>query len=335
MSISRKFLLPLSPLYGLATRLRNLGYDHGIFKSRSFPIPIICVGNLSVGGTGKSPMVEYLINYLKKEYLVATLSRGYGRTSKGFHLLNGKENAERVGDEPLQFKTKFPEATVAVDENRQRGIAELLHKENPEVIILDDAFQHRKVKAGLNILLTTYDNLYIEDYLLPAGNLREPISGAKRSQIVVVTKCPPNLTKEEQEEIRRKLNLSPHQKLFFGYIAYSSYIINDKGSVPLEQILGKRAMLITGIANDKPLVDHLKREKLIFEHTRFPDHHNYSKKDIQNISAEVILTTEKDYMRLKNLMTHSQLYYIPIQFQFIKEADKFKKEIDQFIINEK
>lgn len=335
MSISRKFLLPFSPIYGLATKLRNLGYDKGVFESRSYSIPIICVGNLSVGGTGKSPMVEYLINHLKNDYRLATLSRGYGRTTKGFHLLKNNDLAEKVGDEPLQFNTKFPEVIVAVDENRQRGIDKLIEIENPDVVILDDAFQHRKVKAGLNILLTTYGDLYTDDLLLPAGNLREPVSGAGRAEIVVVTKCPQELSKQEQESISTKLNLSPEQKLFFGYIEYSSHLKNDKGSISLGSIIGKQILLITGIANDRPLLDHLKNENLEFEHLSFPDHHNYSRKEIEGISAEIVLTTEKDYMRLKDIMPHPGLYYIPIQFKFIVEEEKFDRKIDQFTKNEK
>ena len=335
MSISRKFLLPLSPLYGLATKLRNLGYDRGIFKSCSYSLPVICVGNLSVGGTGKSPMVEYLINHFKKDHKVASLSRGYGRTTSGFYLLSESDSANRVGDEPLQFKIKNPEISVAVDENRQRGIAELLKKENPEVIILDDAFQHRKVKAGLNILLTTYGNIYTKDQLLPAGNLRESIDGAKRAQIIVVTKCPPDLSVEKQEEIARDLNLQPNQNLFFGYIDYSPQIFNDAGGISLQQIQGKQVLLVTGIANDKPLINHLKNENIKFDHEKFPDHYNYKLKDQKRISGEIILTTEKDYMRLKGLINHPQLYYIPIQFKFLKDGQKFLNLIDRFVLNEK
>lgn len=335
MSISRKFLLPFSPLYGLVTGLRNLFYDRGIFKSQSYALPVICVGNLSVGGTGKSPMVEYLLDHIAKYHRVATLSRGYGRTTSGFYLLSEKDNAEKVGDEPLQFKSKFPELNVAVDEDRQRGIAELVKKVNPEVIILDDAFQHRRVKAGFNILLTSYGNLYVNDRLLPAGNLREPIKGAKRADIVVITKCPPNLSIEEQETIERELKLEPHQNLFFGYIDYSPQIINDRGTISLESLKGKQILLVTGIANDRPLIDHLKNEEINFIHERFPDHYNYQKKDLEKISGEIILTTEKDYMRLKNILSHPHLYYIPIRFKFIKDDEKFLNLINQFLVNEK
>jgi tetraacyldisaccharide 4'-kinase len=335
MSISRKFLLPISPLYGFATSLRNIFYDKGIFKSRSFSLPVICVGNLSVGGTGKSPMVEYLISNIAKTHRVATLSRGYGRSTTGFHLLNTDNKAIEVGDEPLQFKTKFPEVAVAVDENRQRGIDQLLKIAQPEVIILDDAFQHRRVRPGLNILLTTYGNLYTDDYLLPAGNLRESVSGAQRAGIVVVTKCPPDLKIEEQEEISRKLKLKSHQHLFFSYIDYSSEVINNKQRMSLEELSGKTLTLITGIANPKPLLDHLKLKNIDFEHLEYPDHYNFKERDIRNFSGEIILTTEKDYMRLKHLIKPEKLFYIPISLKFIAGTEDFKKMIDQFIYNEK
>ncbi|HSP41133.1 MAG TPA: tetraacyldisaccharide 4'-kinase [Gillisia sp.] len=335
MSISRKFLLPISPIYGLVTKVRNICYDKKVFNSRSYPIPIICVGNLSVGGTGKSPMVEYLIDHISKYHRIATLSRGYGRSTKGFRLLDENDTAENVGDEPLQFKNKFPNINVAVDENRQRGITELLKTANPEVIILDDAFQHRRVQAGLNILLTSYGDLYTDDLLLPAGNLREPISGAKRAGIVVVTKCPRDLSEKEQAMISRKLKLQAHQNLFFSYINYSSEIYNGKESIPLTSLAGKKITLVTGIANPKPLLDHLRIEKIMFEHLRFPDHYNFKEKDLEKFSGEIILTTEKDYMRLKSLNDNFNLFYIPISLKFIKDPEKFEKLINQYILNEK
>ncbi len=332
MSIFRKFLLPISPLYGLATSLRNIFYDRGIFKSRSFPLPIICVGNLSVGGTGKSPMVEYLISHISKTRRVATLSRGYGRVTRGFHLLNSNDRAYLVGDEPLQFKNKFTKIHVAVDENRQRGITNLIEITKPEVIILDDAFQHRKVKAGLNILLTSYGNLYTDDLLLPAGNLRESISGAQRAHIVVVTKCPGNLSHRDQDRISLKLRLRDYQNVFFSYIEYSSEIFNDKENILLESLAEKKITLVTGIANPQPLLDHLERENINFEDVRFPDHYNFKEKDVESFAGEITLTTEKDYMRLKNLIDTEHLFYIPISMKFLKNTKEFDMLIDQFII---
>ncbi len=335
MSIPRKILLPFSPLYGIVTRSRNIFYDKGIFESKSYELPVICVGNLSVGGTGKSPMVEYLISYIKENYRVGTLSRGYGRSTKGFYLLNENDTADKVGDEPLQFKNKFPDVNVAVDEDRQRGITEMLKFADPEVIILDDAFQHRRVRAGLNILLTSYGDLYVDDYLLPGGNLREPISGASRAQIVVVTKCSRELSKQEQGRIAERLQLKSHQKLFFSYIAYSSELRNTEVSNSLNSLRGKNITLVTGIANPQPLLDHLKKENIDFKHLKFPDHYNFKEKDIEGILDEVILTTEKDYMRLKNIAENRSLFYIPIKMKFLNNEEKFQVLIDQYIINEK
>ncbi len=335
MSISRKFLLPFSPVYNLVTYLRNVGYDKGILKHRSYSLPIICVGNLSVGGTGKSPMVEYLVNLIHKNHKVATLSRGYGRKTKGFYLLNKTDTTDKVGDEPLQFKNKFPGVCVAVDENRQEGITELIKIANPDVIILDDAFQHRRVKAGLNILLTSYGNLYTDDLLLPAGNLRESSSGANRAGIVVVTKCPKDLSLNEQELISKRLKLKSHQNLFFSYIDYSTEIFNDTKSISLESISNKNITLVTGIANPQPLLNHLNSLEIKFEHLRFSDHYNFKEKDLNTISGELVLTTEKDYMRLRGISNNQKLFYIPISHKFIKDSEKFKKLIDQFILNEK
>ncbi len=202
---ARKFLYPFSILYGAVMHLRNELYDRGVLPSQKFDLPVIAVGNISMGGTGKSPMVEYLADLLRKDHKVATLSRGYRRNSSGYILLTGQETATEVGDEPLQFKHKFPGITVAVDEDRSHGIGELLQENpKPEVILLDDAFQHRKVSAGLYILLTSYSNIYRNDFVLPAGDLREPASGAKRAQVIVVTKCPPDITVQEQMEIVKK-----------------------------------------------------------------------------------------------------------------------------------
>ena len=206
MNLLRKILFPFAILYGLITSFRNFLFDKGILKSYSFDLPIIAVGNLSVGGTGKTPQIEYLIRLLSDNYKVATLSRGYKRKSEGFVLADKNANAEILGDEPFQFYQKFPNVQVAVDANRKNGIEQLLNQnEKPEIILLDDAFQHRKVKAGYYILLTAYNDLYADDYILPTGNLRESRSGAKRANIVIVTKCPANLSLDKQNTIKKKL----------------------------------------------------------------------------------------------------------------------------------
>lgn len=329
----RKFLLPFSWLYQMVTGLRNKMYDTGMLESRNYSVPVICVGNLSVGGTGKSPMVEFLIALLSNRFSVATLSRGYKRTTKGFLLVQGIEKAHEVGDEPLQFKKKFPDIVVAVDEVRTRGIENLLNLSSPpDVIVLDDAFQHRKVKAGLNILLTAYDNLYFEDDVLPAGNLRESQSGRNRAHIVVVTKCPLNLTPKAKDQIARSLELTSKQSLFFTGIGYSQQVYNETGASDLSRFDGKAVTLVTGIANPQPLVNYLKSKNLIFEHLDFPDHHRFTNKELDNIrSKELILTTEKDYMRLLGEIPPSKLYYLPISTLFLDKEEAFKSEVLAYV----
>ncbi len=327
----RKFLLPFSLLYGGVMKVRNKLYDRGILKSSCFAMPVICVGNLSVGGTGKSPMIEYIIKLLHTRVRIATLSRGYGRKTKGYIELTGNEDAGAVGDEPLQFKVKFPEVVVAVDENRRNGINNLLTAYKPEVILLDDAFQHRKVRAGYNIVLTAYDNIYPDDLVLPAGNLREPIEGAARAQVVVVTKCPVDLGGKERERIKEKLNLQEHQKLFFSYIKYSEQIMQGQKAFSLDLLKDKNFTLLTGIARPKALVDFLYSRGFSFEHLNYPDHHNFTTKELEEVKATpYVLTTEKDYMRLK-VISHSGLYYLPIETEFLYNRDDFNKGILDFI----
>ena len=332
MSAARKLLYPFSLLYGGVTALRNELYDRGIFSSNTFDLPVIAVGNLSVGGTGKSPMVEYLVTLLKNKKQVATLSRGYKRSTSGFHLLTGKEAAAEVGDEPLQFKMKFPEVLVAVDEDRSHGIGELL-KQNPkpEVIILDDAFQHRKVKAGFYILLTPFENLYSDDLVLPAGNLREPKWGAKRADVIIVTKCPERLSSSERERIEKDLKLEEDQELFFSRIAYSEKVYGGSKSFSVEDLKNRKFTLVTGIANPKPLIAYLQNKGLNFEHLKFPDHHNFSVSELKELrSREMILTTEKDYMRLKNDISKERLFYLPIATEFLERKDVFGQLIKEF-----
>lgn len=331
MEILRKLLLPFSLTYGFIMLIRNFFYDSKILKSKSYEIPVIGVGNLNTGGTGKSPMIEFLLKFLGKEHRVASLSRGYKRKSKGYHLLKGNETAAEVGDEPLQFKKKFPEALVAVDANRQRGITNLL-KENPAVILLDDAFQHRKVKAGFYILLTAYGDLYPDDIMLPTGNLREPEFGAERADLIVVTKCPPNLTKDEQERIRTKLELRNYQDLFFTTIDYSEEIISAEKRMRLEELRKRQFTLVTGIANPEPLLQYLNKERLNFKHKVFGDHHNFSSSEIADLKQEnLILTTEKDFMRLQNNIANEKLYYLPIEVAFLNREMEFLEEILKYV----
>ena len=322
--------MPFSLLYGSILALRNLCYDKGWFKSKSYAIPIICVGNLSTGGTGKSPMIEYLISFLKEDYKVAVLSRGYKRKTDGFRdvLINSK--AEDVGDEPLQIKRKFPEVMVAVCADRQEGIEKIRIKAN--VILLDDAFQHRKVSASTNILLTAFNDLYVHDMVLPAGNLRESKRGAKRADLVMVTKCPEKHSHAKLQEIQYLLNLKPTQKIYFSKIIYDDSICGISKTLPLNYLLNKNFTLVTGIANSKPLVEFLKQNQFNFEHKKFPDHHHFSNSEIKNFKEkEIILTTEKDFVRLQSRLNKSAIYYLPIKTAILNEQEKFFKE---YIINE-
>lgn len=332
MKILRKLLFPFAFMYGGIMSIRNYLYDSGFLRSTSYSFPVISVGNLSVGGTGKTPMIEYLLTLLKQEYQLATLSRGYGRKTRGFLAVTGNESPVEVGDEPLQFKKKFPDITVVVDENRVRGIALLKEKFDPEVVLLDDAFQHRKVTPGLNILLTTYGNLYSNDFMLPTGDLREPKSGAERADIIVVTKGPGDLSDSEQQQIKRKLKVKEHQELFFSYIAYAEKVINERKEILLKDLSCGKITLVTGIANPEPLCQYLVGEGVNFDHLDYPDHHAFTKNDLEKISkATVVLTTEKDFMRLK-YFKHKDIYYIPIQVRFIGGSSKFDAEIKKFIL---
>lgn len=333
MAVLRKLLFPFSLLYGFLVLLRNKLYDWNIKKSVGFPIPVICVGNLSVGGTGKSPMIEYLIRLLINEKKkIATLSRGYKRESKGFYLLQGNEKGSYVGDEPLQFKSKFPEIQVAVDEQRVRGIGKLLQFDPKlEVILLDDAFQHRKVKPRFSVLLTTYKDLFIHDFILPAGNLREPKIGAKRANTIVVTKCPEDLSEEKMNDLSQQLRQQPHQEIFFCGINYSLHVYNNKHQeLTLEKL--KKFTLVTGIANPAPLLEYLNQLQLTYKHLNYPDHYNFKPKDIAELKKDgLIVTTEKDFMRLKNEISAEKLYFLPIKIKFLRDQGKFNDLLIQHL----
>jgi len=332
MKAIRYLLFPFAVLYDGVTSIRNTFYEKGVLKSTKFDLPVIAVGNLSVGGTGKTPMIEYLIRLLKDKK-VATLSRGYKRKTKGFILLHANHSSSDVGDEPLQFFQKFPEVAVAVDANRVNGIQQLQRKVNPEVILLDDAYQHRKVEAGFYVLLTKYDDLFINDLVLPTGNLRESRRGAKRADIIVVTKCPANLSSEEQNRIKSELQSFSDQPVFFSTIAYYK---TTKGSneISLDDLKNYEVCLVTGIANPKPLLQFLTENNVQVQHERFPDHHEFSSNNIQQIqhrfdqissSNKLLITTEKDYMRLSNKI--EELSYIEIESRFLNNTDAFNQQI--------
>jgi len=334
MDLLRKILLPFAILYGFITSIRNFLYDKGILKSYSFQLPIIAVGNLSVGGTGKTPQIEYLIRLLSPKYKVATLSRGYKRQSKGFILADATSNAEIIGDEPFQFYTKFKNIQVAVDADRKNGIEQLLSQtEKPEIILLDDAFQHRKVTAGFYILLTSYGDLYSDDFMLPTGNLRESRSGAKRANVVIVTKCPANLSLDEQEKLKTKLQLDSNQELYFSYIAYDDSVYSKVKTMKVSEVKNVDKLLLAGIAKPNPFFAYLQAEN--DEKLVFPDHHHFTESDIDTIKNKsqnkIIITTEKDFVRLKGKLSKEQLFYLPIKSSFISDSDNFDKIITNYV----
>ncbi len=336
----RRWLYPLSWLYGMGVYLRNKLFDRGWLRSKSFDVPVICVGNLAVGGTGKTPHTEYLIKLLQKAGInVAFLSRGYKRKTRGYILADGQSDVEQIGDEPCQIKRKYPDVQVAVDENRCHGIEQLLKLTNPsvETIILDDAFQHRYVKAGLNILLTDYHRLLCDDALLPAGHLREPASGKNRAHIVVVTKCPDNLKPIDFNIISKRLHLYPYQQLFFSRLHYGMLMplfpekANEKQSIAsLSE--NEQVLLVTGIASPTPLLKEVKTYTPHVKLLAFDDHHNFTVKDLQRIKEQflsmeerkrLIITTEKDATRLKSHPTLDELlkphiYVLPIEIDILQ-----------------
>lgn len=330
----RILLLPFSIIYGFVISIRNWLFNKNIFKSTSFGLPIICVGNLSVGGTGKSPMVEYLIRLLKNEYKIATLSRGYKRKTKGYALANENSTALDIGDEPMQFHLKFPDVSVAVGESRVEAVPQLLH-DHPDIqsIILDDAFQHRSIKAGLNILLTDYGNLYTRDFFLPTGDLRDQKASCKRADIIVVTKCKPELSSEEKKNIVKEFSPLPQQHIFFTTIEYAKpYHILSKEIASLTE--DYEVLLVTGIANPRPLKKKMEELFKAYYLLQFNDHHIFSIDDLNTIKErfnkieadkKLILTTEKDAVRLFKFnteLTNLPLYIIPIQHHFLFEEDK-------------
>ena len=334
MNVLRKLLFPFAILYGLVTSIRNFLFDTGIRKSYSFDIPVIAVGNLSVGGTGKTPQIEYLIRLLSDKYKIATLSRGYKRQSRGFILAKAGTNTKILGDEPFQFFQKFPSIQVAVDADRKNGIEQLLSQSvRPEVILLDDAFQHRKVKAGFYILLTSYVDLYSDDFVLPTGNLRESRSGAKRADIIIVTKCPFDLSLDEQDNIKKRLKVAVNQELYFTFIAYDDFIYAENRKITVNEIQSATKLLVAGIAKPESFFAYLQGSNDVC--LSFPDHHNFTDKDILEIKKlaqnNSIITTEKDYVRLKGSLPSEQLFYLPIQSSFVSGSENFDKTILDYV----
>ena len=298
--------------------MRNFLFDVGIFTSKSYKTPTICVGNLSVGGTGKTPMTEYLLRLLK-DYRVAVLSRGYKRKSKGFYLGGPESTVLDLGDEPYQIHKKFSKVTVAVDADRRRGIKNLERTANPEVIVLDDAFQHRKVQPTYSILLTTFHNLYVDDWYLPTGNLRDAKKEAKRADLIIVTKCPTTIGEEDKKRVMEKLKPRSFQKVLFATLKYQDYVTDGKkGIVPLAELKNTPLALVTGIASPGPLVQFLKTVGINFEHFSFGDHHHFTDGEVERFKEyETVLTTEKDFVRLEGRVEN--LYFLEIAHSFSDE----------------
>lgn len=313
----RKLLWPFSLLYAAGVYLRNMAYDYGVFPSRSFAVPVLCVGNLSVGGSGKTPMVEWLLRQLPGRN-VAVLSRGYGRKSKGFLYVHPESGAAEVGDEPLQVSRNFPGVTVAVDANRTRGIETLIREKSPDLIILDDGFQHRKVRPSASILLTPYDALYPDQGYLPSGDLRDHRSQARRAQVIVVTKCPEHLTPEDRQRVIARLRPNPEQQVLFAHLAYQEVRDPNGQSVEMKLVQETALTLVTGIARPAPLVAYLKSKGLTFQHFEYPDHHRFRKAELAKIrSAGQALTTEKDAVRLQAYLKN--YWVLGVQHHFESE----------------
>ncbi|MDO9037509.1 MAG: tetraacyldisaccharide 4'-kinase [Lutibacter sp.] len=338
MEFLRKIAFPFSILYGLITSLRNYLYDVALLKSTEFKTPTIVVGNLSVGGTGKTPQIEYLIDLLKNDYKIAVLSRGYKRRSKGFLMADSTVSAEILGDEPFQIHLKYPEVIVCVDADRTNGITKLEELENPpEIILLDDAFQHRKVRGGFNVLLTTFENLYVNDTMLPTGDLRENASGANRAQAIIVTKCPADISETAQAEITKMLHPKEHQQVFFTAITYDTQL-KGESTIDLSDLSDSEILLVTGIANPNPLTKYLKSINLNFKHLKYADHHHFSLNEITEIDSvykklssknNIILTTEKDYVRIFGKLKN--LHYISIKTTFITHKNEFNNLIKNYV----
>lgn len=346
-----KFLLyPLSWLYGLGVYMRNQAYNLNLMKSQEFDVPVISIGNITVGGTGKTPHVEYLVQLLREKFEVATLSRGYKRKTSGFMHVEINSKVSDVGDEPLQIKKKFPKQTVSVCEKRVDGVNKLLRfNENniPDVIILDDAFQHRRITPGINILLIDYNRQIKKDHLLPVGRLRESASQMRRANLIIFTKCPDQVTPIMRRILQKDVGLQPYQSLFF------STMVQDKLIPVFDGILDEKSfytdkswsiLIIAGIASPKLVFDHIKQFSNHTELLSFPDHHYYSKNDIQNImqkfdeinsEKKIIVTTEKDSTRIKDMEDltddfKKSLFYLPVKVKFLENEEK---EFNQKILN--
>lgn len=344
-------LYPVALIYGAIVGIRNFLFENKILKSKSYNIPIINVGNLSVGGTGKTPHVEYIISLIKDDFKIAMLSRGYKRKSKGYRLANEEDNANTIGDEPYQVKQKFGDKIqVAVDGNRRRGIENLLEEESLNAIVMDDAFQHRKVSAGLNILLTDFNRPFTKDHFLPYGRLREHPHEHRRAHIIIVTKCPKDMKPIEKRLIDKEIKIYPFQYLFFTSFEYGKLtnVFDPNDTMDLSDIHNKHVVSVSGIANNKSFKSKVQEEALSIKQMSYLDHHDYTSRDIQKIQAnfnmihednKLIITTEKDAVKLKNHdawddSLKKYVYFLPIKVVFLgndKQEEEFKQQIIKYV----
>ncbi|HRI22726.1 MAG TPA: tetraacyldisaccharide 4'-kinase [Panacibacter sp.] len=340
----RVLLLPFALLYGFIVIVRNFLYNKKYLRSATFNFPLICVGNLVAGGTGKSPMVEYLIELLHPQFRIATLSRGYKRKTKGYALAGENTTALEIGDEPMQFHIKYPEIPVTVGEERIVAIPQLLQdKPGTQAIILDDAFQHREVQAGFNILLTEYGDLYTRDFFMPTGDLRDQRMSAGRADIIVVTKCPPQLKEAEKKAVIKELNVKENQQVFFTAIAYGMpYHILTHEQRPITE--SDEVLLVCGIANPKPLKQYLSEHAATYYQSDYSDHHIFRIDDLKDIEKKftaitaqqkMMITTEKDAVRLikfSEALQELPLFVLPIKHAFLfNEGEKFNEAVVNFI----
>ncbi len=343
----RIVLFPFSVLYGIVLVVRNVLFAKGVLKSKTFEVPVVSIGNITVGGTGKTPHTEYVVRLLGERFRVAVLSRGYGRKTKGFREVTELSLPEQCGDEPCQIKSKFPSQKVVVDEDRCNGITRLLEKGESDVVILDDAYQHRWVKPGLSLLLVDCNRPLFKDFMMPTGNLREFQSGIKRADIVVVTKCPDGVLVDEAYW-RKKLKMQQRQDLFFSTYAYGALkkLFEEESNIGLS---GMEVLLLTGIANPKPLEEYLERHGATVTLMDFPDHHQFDDGDMDNVrvaferltpSKRCVITTEKDAVRLKGGMVvpeilKENLYYVPVEVRILNNEDCLRQKIIDYVEKDK
>lgn len=326
MNKFRILLFPFALVYLVITTFRNFLYDVNFLKSYSFDSTIIGVGNLSLGGTGKTPFVEFLIKKYSKRFNIALISRGYKRKSIGFYKADSNSSPDLIGDEPFQIFKKFSNITVAVDKNRANAISKILNEEKrTNLFILDDSFQHRKVIPDVNIILTTFNDPFYDDCIFPIGNLRESKKSINRADIVVVTKSPKDLKTDKKNQIKSKLNIAHHQNVFFTSINYGNILKGD-ANFKINDLKNKKVLIVSGIANSRSFVEFFSQNNIEYEHVNFSDHHNYTQEDINKIESDnesLIITTEKDFQKIQFLERKNKWYYLEIETKFIGDEEKF------------